>query len=114
MKMNLPMVGRTFKEWNTKSDGSGKRFAETDTVVNLTDEETCRVKEIVDGETTIILYAQWKDTDYTVTFNPNGGTTSTTSKKVTYGSNYGTLPTPTRKRIYLPKLVYCRKCWSRN
>ncbi len=33
---------------------------------------------------------------YTVTFNPNGGTVSTTSKSVTYGSTYGTLPTPTR------------------
>ena len=32
---------------------------------------------------------------YTVTFNANGGQTSTTSKKVTYGSMYGDLPTPT-------------------
>lgn len=96
MKMNLPMVGRTFKEWNTKSDGSGTPFGETDAVVNLTDEETCRVKEIVDGETTIILYAQWKDTDYTVTFDYNGGTKSIKSKKVTFGSIYGTLPTTTK------------------
>ena len=33
---------------------------------------------------------------YTVTFNANGGTTSTTSKTVTYNQTYGTLPTPTR------------------
>ncbi len=33
---------------------------------------------------------------YTVTFNANGGTSSTNSKSVTYGSTYGTLPTPTR------------------
>ena len=32
---------------------------------------------------------------YTVTFNANGGQTSTSSKKVTYGSTYGDLPTPT-------------------
>lgn len=33
---------------------------------------------------------------FTVTFNANGGTTPTSSKKVTVGSTYGTLPTPTR------------------
>jgi len=33
---------------------------------------------------------------YTVSFNANGGTTPTASKTVTYGSTYGTLPTPTR------------------
>ncbi len=34
--------------------------------------------------------------NYTVTFNPNGGSVSPTSKTVTYSSTYGTLPTPTR------------------
>ena len=33
---------------------------------------------------------------YTVTLDPNGGTCSTGSKTVVYGSAYGTLPTPTR------------------
>ena len=33
---------------------------------------------------------------YTVTFAPNGGSVSPTSKSVTYDSTYGTLPTPTR------------------
>lgn len=33
---------------------------------------------------------------YTVTFNANGGSVSTTSKTVTYDSTYGTLPTPSR------------------
>ncbi|MCL2652171.1 MAG: S-layer homology domain-containing protein [Propionibacteriaceae bacterium] len=32
----------------------------------------------------------------TVTLNPNGGSVSPTSLKVTYGSTFGTLPTPTR------------------
>ena len=32
----------------------------------------------------------------TVTFNPNGGNVSPTTKTVTIGSSYGTLPTPTR------------------
>ncbi len=34
--------------------------------------------------------------NYTVSFNANGGSVGTTSKSVTYGSTYGTLPTPTR------------------
>ncbi|MCQ2391533.1 MAG: InlB B-repeat-containing protein, partial [Kiritimatiellae bacterium] len=33
---------------------------------------------------------------YTVTFNANGGSCGTSSKTVTTGSTYGTLPTPTR------------------
>lgn len=33
---------------------------------------------------------------YTVTFDPNGGSCSTTSKSVQLGENYDTLPTPTR------------------
>lgn len=36
------------------------------------------------------------DKEFTITFNPNGGTTSTTSKTVIYKDTYGTLPTPTR------------------
>lgn len=96
--------GSAFKGiWATNADGTGQTFSDEQSVINLTSEETV-----------IELYAQWNVNEYTVTFNSNGGTTTTTSKKVTYGSNYGTLPTPTRNRIYLPKLVYCRKCWSRN
>ncbi|MBO5223698.1 MAG: InlB B-repeat-containing protein [Clostridia bacterium] len=33
---------------------------------------------------------------YTVTFDPNGGSCTTTSKKVVFGTTYDTLPTPTR------------------
>lgn len=50
-----------------------------------------------DKDTT--LYAFWEKTvspTYTVTFDPNGGSVSQNSKTVTYGSNYGTLPTPSR------------------
>lgn len=42
------------------------------------------------------LYAYWTANTYTVTFDPNGGSVSQTSKAVTYGSTYGALPTPTR------------------
>ncbi|MBE6606255.1 MAG: CHAP domain-containing protein [Ruminococcaceae bacterium] len=42
------------------------------------------------------LYAKWTANTYTVTFNANGGSVSPTSKTVTYASQYGTLPAPTR------------------
>ena len=42
------------------------------------------------------LYAQWTPNQYTVTFNPNGGSVSPTTATVTYDSTYGSLPTPTR------------------
>jgi len=45
---------------------------------------------------TTTLYAKWAEDSYTVTFNANGGTTSTTSKEVIFSSTYGSLPTPTR------------------
>ena len=41
------------------------------------------------------LYAHWKPTKQTVTFDANGGTCSTKSKTVDIGETYGTLPVPT-------------------
>ncbi len=41
-------------------------------------------------------YAQWTAKKYTLTFNANGGSVGTASKKVTLKKAYGTLPTPTR------------------
>lgn len=43
------------------------------------------------------LYACWRAKSYTVTFNSNGGgSVSPSSKVVTYGSSYGSIPTPSR------------------
>ena len=47
------------------------------------------------GSSNTTVYAHWTGNTYTVSFNANGGTTPTASKSVTYGSAYGTLPTPT-------------------
>ncbi len=44
----------------------------------------------------VTLYAQWTPNAFIVTFNANGGSVSTTSKQVSFGSALGTLPTPTR------------------
>lgn len=43
------------------------------------------------------IKATWKANTYTVTFDPNGGTVTTTSKSVTYNSTYGDFPTPIRE-----------------
>lgn len=45
---------------------------------------------------TVSRSASWSAAQFTVYFNPGEGTTPTASKVVTYGSTYGTLPTPTR------------------
>lgn len=71
-------TGYTFLGWYTASSGGTK--ISTTTVVT---------KDIT-------YYAQWSINSYTLTFNPNGGTVTPTSKDLEYNSTYGTLPTPTR------------------
>lgn len=71
-------TGYTFLGWYTASSGGTK--ISTTTVVT---------KDIT-------YYAQWSINSYTLTFNPNGGTVTPTSKNLEYNSAYGTLPTPTR------------------
>ena len=63
------------------------------------------------------IYAKWTANSYTVTANSNGGsipsttgwtgTGNTSTKNVTYGATYGTLPTPTRTG-------YTFVGWSKN
>lgn len=71
-------TGYTFLGWYTASSGGTK--ISTTTVVT---------KDIT-------YYAQWSINSYTLTFNPNGGTVTPTSKNLEYNSAYGTLPTPIR------------------
>lgn len=71
-------TGYTFLGWYTASSDGTK--ISTTTVVT---------KDIT-------YYAQWSINSYTLTFNPNGGTVTPTSKNFEYNSAYGTLPTPTR------------------
>ena len=70
--------------WNTKTDGTGTKY-NSGATASITADTT--------------LYSVCTANTYKVTFNPNGGTVSTTSKSVTFGQKYGkdsTLPTPTR------------------
>ena len=72
-------AGYGFTGWNTAADASGATYANKAGVAR-----------------DLTLYAQWKAKSYTVTFDANGGTTSTSSKTVTYDATYGTLPEPVR------------------
>ena len=74
-------TGYTFKNWNTKADGTGTSYSSGASYTT---------------NAALALYARWTANSYTVTFNANGGTTPTASKSVTYKNTYGTLPTPTR------------------
>ena len=80
MPVPSPRTGYTFSGWWTAKTG-GKKVTAT-TVCYATGNYT--------------LYARWTPKTYTITFNANGGSCSTASKKVTYAQQYGTLPTPTR------------------
>jgi uncharacterized repeat protein (TIGR02543 family) len=73
--------GYTFVGWYSTQTNGTTQIVDT-TVVNITKDQT--------------LYAYWTANDYTVTFNPNGGSVSQGTKTVTYGQKYGLLPTPTK------------------
>ncbi len=60
-------------------------------------------KNAVAKTTTIRVYVA---ADVTVTFDANGGTVSPTTKTVTYGEAYGTLPTPTRTNYQFNGWLY--------
>ncbi len=74
--------GYTFAGWWTAASGGTQVTAST--VVTATADHT--------------LYAHWTTDSVTttLTFDAAGGTVSPSSKQVTSGSTYGTLPTPTR------------------
>ena len=72
-------TGYTFAGWYTSASGGSKITSSS--TVSITSNQT--------------LYAHWTAKSVTLSFNANGGTVSTASKTVTYGSKLGTLPTPT-------------------
>ena len=71
----------TFAGWNTKADGTGTAY---------TDKQSITFTPANDGDS-ITLYAQWERSNYTVSFNANGGTNTMDAVKVDRNSEY-TLP----------------------
>ncbi|WP_313130830.1 InlB B-repeat-containing protein [Anaerocolumna sp.] len=77
----LPLPTREnffFLGWYTSSNGGTK--IDEDTLVSAISNHS--------------LYAQWSSKTFAVSLVPCGGSISTTSKQVTYGDSYGTLPSP--------------------
>lgn len=84
--------GYTFVGWTTRSDGTDDGYGWGD---------SSGIWRFVDGQNGVTseklqLYARWSINTYTLTFDANEGTVSTTSKEVTYGMTYTDLPTPIR------------------
>ena len=59
----------TFKNWNTKADGTGTPY---------TDEQSIKVTD------NITLYAQWTPKKYSITFDANGGTGTMDNQTIDY------------------------------
>jgi uncharacterized repeat protein (TIGR02543 family) len=70
-----------FQGWYTSISGGEEVSAEN--VVNIT--------------SSTMLYARWEGDKVNITFDPNGGTLSATSKSVKYGESYGDLPIPMKE-----------------
>ncbi|MCM1227986.1 MAG: RICIN domain-containing protein [Clostridium sp.] len=68
-------TGYTFKNWNTKADGSGTAYADKASVKNLA------------ASGTVTLYAQWTANSYTIAYNANGGSGTTKNTAMTYDKN---------------------------
>lgn len=79
-------TGYTFGGYYSGTNGTGTQYYTS----SGTTTQSCT------SSTPITLYAKWTANTYTITFNPNEGSVSQTTKTVTYGSTYGELPTPTR------------------
>lgn len=80
--------GYTFKGWNTKTDGSGKAYANKAEGSKLT---------TTDGSV-VTLYAQWQKNTYKITYKLNGGTKAKgTVATYTVTTATITLKKPTRK-----------------
>ena len=72
--------GYSFLGWYTAVSDGTKVTAETEVTVH-------------ENQT---LYAHWAAIDFTVSFDPCGGTVNTTTKSVTFGVAYGSLPMPNK------------------
>lgn len=79
-------TGYTFTGWNTKADGSGKTYMNSASVSNLISKNGGKVT----------LYAQWKLTEYKITYNLNGGTNHAKNPATYNMSQAVTLNNPTR------------------
>lgn len=83
----------TFKQWNTKSDGTGTAYASGASYT---------------GNAALTLYAIWTPNTYTVSYNANGGSGTTSSQTKTYGVNL------TLRSNGFTRTNYVFKNWNTN
>ena len=114
-KNTFVKTGYTFKGWNVSrksldgtktlwmyslTDGTRGWYVEgqnpSGTEKTLFLDQTKISRTIAINNYIVTMHAQWSANTYILTFIPNGGSVSPTSKSLTYGSQYGNLPTPTR------------------
>lgn len=100
-KNGFKKKGYTFTGWNTKKDGSGKTYKNKAEVKNLSPK--------ADGKVT--LYAQWKKTKYTITYNLNKGKNNK-NNPTSYNITTKTikLKNPTRKGYTFKGWYSDKKC----
>lgn len=100
-KNKFEKKGYTFAGWNTQPDGKGTFYEENAYVKNLTKK----------ADEVVTLYAQWKASQYQITYNLNGGKNNKKNPK-TYKITSKTikLSNPSKKG-YVFKGWYCdKKC----
>ena len=100
-KNGFKKKGYTFTGWTTKKDGSGKTYKNKAEVKNLSSK--------ADGKVT--LYAQWKKTKYTITYNLNKGKNNK-NNPTSYNITTKTikLKNPTRKGYTFQGWYSDKKC----
>ena len=100
-KNGFKKKGYTFTGWNTKKDGSGKTYKNKAEVKNLSSK--------ADGKVT--LYAQWKKTKYTITYNLNKGKNNKSNPaSYTITTKTVKLKNPTRKGYTFKGWYSDKKC----
>ena len=75
-------TGYTFSGWNTRADGSGTAYSDGQVISGITGNLT--------------LYAQWKLTNYTITYHLDGGENGSNPSTYTYTTALITLKDATR------------------
>ena len=95
-------TGYNFTGWNTKSDGTGRKFKDKESIKNLT---------AVDGNT-LVLYTQWELVQYKIVYGLQGGVNNSTNP-TTYNVTTSTitLKNPT-KTGYLFKGWYSDSAYT--
>ena len=98
-------IGYTFTGWNTKPDGSGRSFSDGEEIWNLTTDNWTGEEDDLTG--TVVLYAQWAESESTLQIDPNGGcyagnsgiTAITKKYKTTYAVDPSLVSAPVGYRV---------------